>query len=99
MTVRLPGSRMRAWYELRLRLPRTRNVLRMPMMLQPNAAPPVLRQIEQKQNRNGTGVSDWTENWTLPHWQDPSSLVGRFAFVFGLVGRLGMGESAGADAR
>jgi hypothetical protein len=37
------------------------------MMLQPNAPPVVLRQIEQKQNMKGTGVSDWTLNRTFSH--------------------------------
>jgi hypothetical protein len=53
-------------------------VARMPMMLLPNAAPPVLRQIEQKQNMNGTGVSDSTEKWILPHWHEPARRARRF---------------------
>ena len=48
------------------------NVCRRPMMLHPKAAPPVLRQIEQKQNMKGTGVSESTVNCTLPHWHDPA---------------------------
>ena len=54
-------------------------------MLHPNAAPPVLRQIEQKQNMNGTGVSESTEKWTLPHWHDPSSLRRRFEIDVGMA--------------
>jgi len=37
------------------------------MMLHPNAPPVVLRQIEQKQYMNGTGVSDCTRKRTFSH--------------------------------
>jgi hypothetical protein len=37
------------------------------MTLLPNAQPAVLRQIEQKQNKKGTGVSESTEKRTFPH--------------------------------
>jgi hypothetical protein len=40
---------------------------------------------------NGTGVSDSTENVTLPHWQEPASLVLRFDLGF----RVGMGTVCG----
>src|SRR4051812_11115765 len=84
MRVALPGSRMRAWYDRSRRLPRTRNVSRMPMMLQPNAEPPVLRQMAQKQNMNGTGVSESTVNSIFPHWQLPLSLLLRLGFGLGM---------------
>jgi len=54
------------------------------MMLQPNAAPPVLRHMEQKQNMNGTGVSDSSANSIFPHWQLPLSLIRRLGFAFGM---------------
>lgn len=44
-------------------------------MLQPKALPPAFRQMVQKQNMYGTGVSDMTENAILPHWHEPLSLV------------------------
>jgi len=49
-------------------------------MLHPKAAPEVFRQTPQKQNMNGTGVSDSTENVTFPHWHDPASSTLRLAF-------------------
>ena len=55
------------------------------MMLHPNAAPLVLRQIEQKQNMNGTGVSDSTENVSLPHWHEPSSVFLFLAIDLGMA--------------
>lgn len=62
-------------------------------MLQPNAPPPVLRQIEQKQNMNGTGVSESTANVTAPHWHEPSSRFRRLA-AFDGVRRAGVGWGA-----
>jgi hypothetical protein len=68
------------------------------MMLQPNAPPPVFLQMEQKQNRNGTGVSDSTWNVMAPHWHEPSSRWRRFA-AFGLVRRAGADFGARFEGR
>jgi hypothetical protein len=37
--------------------------------------PPILRQMLQAQNANGTGVWDWRVNSMPPHWQLPSSFL------------------------
>lgn len=43
------------------------------LTLPPN--PPTLRQILHAQSWYGTGVWDSSVNWTLPHWQLPSSFL------------------------